>query len=401
MSSSDSAFLAGVEDFLDSCDLTTLPVPSLGASNNSDDLPASNSTAIGLTLEETNSKGKTEKQSPLYEANTLEQKRAKDRKRRSTYRERRRVENETLKQQIGELSAEVVKLQSAKKSVTSTAWELVAKRHSQARQHAEDEQQFLVKAIASRAKTIQDFSKYVDDRLTKLAFSSGATLSKRNRLASASRDIFETYLEELDVLYAQTDSVLARHCLDDSDVSWSDPRREWAEDNAGYFVYTDKHLIPVEFERSRNYMWHVAHLQHRQEDRQHYEGVKDLENTTAFTFRMTKTLNSGRTVSVLQHAVARRYLEADKMVVVWKTFTEGEDMFAGMHADECGWSVSTPSLTTSKPNTLMRTVMRHVPMQFNATSTNEPVAEQFTGLLLTAGSEDATEIGSKLANLLL
>eukprot|EP00644_Phytophthora_capsici_P002618 jgi/Phyca11/105637/e_gw1.11.620.1 len=110
---------------------------------------------------------------------------------------------------------------------------------------------------------------------------------------------------------------------------------------------------------------------------------------------VTKTLNSGRTVSVLQHAVARRYLEADKMVVVWKTFTEGEGMFAGMHADECGWCLSTPSSITSKPSTLMRTVIRHVPMHFDATLAKEPAAGQFTGLLLTAGSEDATEIVTK------
>ncbi|KAL3665650.1 hypothetical protein V7S43_009085 [Phytophthora oleae] len=403
MSSSDAAFLAEVEDFLVSCDLPTFPVPSLGASDGSDELLAANCTAIGPTPvdDATNSKGGRKNTTPLDAATKLERKRANDRKRRSTYRERRQIEKETLKRQIGELSAEVVKLQNAKRSVTSTAWELVAKRHAQARQNAEDEQQFLVKNIASRAKTIQDFSKYVDNYLTKSTFSPGAALNKRTRLQSAGGDIFEMYLGELDVLYAQTDRILTTHGLDDSGVGWSDPRREWVEDNAGYFIYTDKHLLPIEFERACDYVWHVAQLQHRQDDRQHYDGVKNLENTTAFKFRMTKVLNSGRTVSVLLHAVARRYLEADKMVVVWKTFIEGEGMFTGMHADECGWCVSTPSSTTSEPKTLMRTVMRHVPMQFNATSTKEPVAEQFTGLLLTAGSKDATEIGNKLSKLQL
>ncbi|KAK1946663.1 hypothetical protein P3T76_002215 [Phytophthora citrophthora] len=275
----------------------------------------------------------------------------------------------------------------------------VAKRYSQDRQNAEDEQQLLVKIIASKAQTIQDFSKYVDDRLTKLAFRSGMVLSKRTRLQSADRDIFEMLLRELDMQYAQTDGVLAKHSLDD--VSWNDPRRQWVEDSAGYSIYAVKYLAPINFERSRDYMWYVAQLQHRQDDREHYASLKNSENTAAFKFRIATTLNSGRNGSMLLHAVARRYLEADKMVMVWKTFIEGEGMFTGMHADECGWCVLTPTSTTSEPNTLMRTIMRHVPMQFNVTSTKEPVAEQFKDLLLTAGSEDTIEIGNKLSKLQL
>ncbi|KAL3665651.1 hypothetical protein V7S43_009086 [Phytophthora oleae] len=401
MTTPDAVFLDEVEDFLVSFDLPIFPtLHTLTGLDNSDE--SSPSEAVPPKAVDS-SKGRKKSKQTLDPVAKHELEKAKDRKRRSTYRERRRVEKETLKQQVGELSTELAELQKAKEAdryLASSAWEMVANRQLQARVDAEEKQRRLLRAIESRGALIQDFQSIihdVDEKVADVAFK-----HKRIRFEPSDAEFYKAYALELDYFHAQTDDALRMYGMDSIDVSWDQPRRHWKEDGeTGYYMYADKKVLPFDYDLVCRHTWRVAQMQHRQQDREGYGEIGDPDKTAAFKFRVSHRLKSGRTVSVLQRAVVRRYLDNGRSVVVWRSFCEGEGIFHGMHADEAGWCISVPLPNASKPSTLTRTMMRHVPMHFSSKATQEVDANQFTGFVLDTGSEDAFEISSRLEKLLL
>lgn len=278
---------------------------------------------------------------------------------------------------------------------------MVAKRQLQAQVNAEETQRRLLTAIESRAALIHEFQTIIQTRVSHV-HDDATHQHKRIRFEPSDAEFFKAYVKVLDHFYAQTDEVLKTYGLDATDASWDHPRRQWNEDGkAGYYVYTDKYVLPFAFQQVCWFTWLVAQMQHRQEDRERFDGVDDPENTSAFKFRVSTRLNSGRSVSVLERAVIRRYVRDDRLVIVWRLFTEGEGIFTGMHADESGWCVSIPLSGSPVSETLTRTIMRHVPMHFRSKSTQDVAAQQFTGFLLDSGTENAREIGSRMEKLLL
>lgn len=413
MTTRDAAFLEEVKGFLVSFDVPTFPTPhTLADDENSDE--ASPTDAVSTEKEapksmdsRTSSRGKRKKLRQVLDAAAKhELEKAKDRNRRSAYRERRKNEKDTLQQQVGELTTELTGLQKAKeaeRSLASAAWEVVAKRQLQARVDAEEKQRRLIRAVESRAAMIQEFQGFMNDHRTNVDdVDDVATYKhKRIRLEPSDAELYQAYTNELDESFAQTDEALKAYGLD-STAGWDKPRRQWKEDGkTGYYVYLDKHVMLFDFQHICRYTWQAAQLQHRQDDRENFDGIEDPENTSGFKFRVTTRLNSGRTASVLQRVVVRRYVVEDQSVVVWRTFTEGEGMFTGMHADESGWCISIPLPSSRESSTLVRTMVRHVPMHFSTKSTQEPDTKQFTGFVLETGSEDATEITTRLEKLLL
>ncbi|GMF12971.1 unnamed protein product [Phytophthora lilii] len=408
MPSPDAAFLAEVEEFLLDSDL--LPHAQHEAKSHGEMASVLTISSNQQLVDNTTpvAKLRARQKSTLLNVDAtakLELARAKDRKRRSVYRERRRLEKEHLKQQVAELSTQVGELQKTKKSEAAAAWEMIAKRQLHARASAEAEQRRLLSAIGFRAKLIGELHSVVRNRISTNALDRvdpGETAYHRNRMRLEASDVnfLREYMQEIDTYYAQTDKVLRTCDLDSTNVAWSDSRQRWKEGKeTGQFVYVDKYVIPFSFKHTCKVLWRAVQLHHRQEDRQHFYEVGDHENMSAFKLRITKRLHSGRTVSVLQLAVARRYVEADRMVIVWRSFTEGETVFAGMHADECGWCVSTASSNALNPSTLLRTAIRHTPLHFS--SNNEPTVAQFTGFLIDTGMEDTVAIGNRLQKLLL
>ncbi|KAE8877627.1 hypothetical protein PF005_g25819 [Phytophthora fragariae] len=410
----DASFLAEVEDFLVSLDLPTFPtLRSLTSDEIGDEssridavpTPQEAPKSLDSTAAPTNVR-KKKFRSEMDAAAKLEMERAKDRKRRSAYRERRKIEKETLQKQAGELSAELAQLQKAKqakRSLASSAWEMVAKRQLQARLNAEEKQRRLVRAVESQANVIEEFKGFMHERLS-IVDDMGEAIykQKRIRLEPSDAEFYKAFANELDAVHAQTEEMLKAYGLDSADANWDGPRRKWKEEGeSGYYVYADKRVMPFDFKHICKFMWQVAQMDHRQEDREYYDGMENSEDTSALKFRVTTRLNSGRTMSILQRAVSRRYLSNGRSVVVWRSFAEGEGIFSGMHADECGWCVSIPLPSSPESRALMRTMMRHVPMHFSTKSAQEADAKQFTGFDFDTGSEDAIEITSRLEKLLL
>ncbi|EGZ10697.1 hypothetical protein PHYSODRAFT_403496, partial [Phytophthora sojae] len=322
------------------------------------------------------------------------------------YRERQRQEKESLKQQVGKLTVQSKGLQKAKernKSTLSASWESMTKRQLQARLSAEAEQRRFFTAIDSQAALIHELRDFMHELTSKesknLLDGDTRHRHKRVRIEPSDAAFYEAYVQELDAMYAKTDAVLSSCALDTTTAGWDDPKQQWREEGkGGFYMFVDKQIVPFGFKETSDTLWEVGRLLHRQEDRQVYHGIP---NTVAFKFRNTAQLNSSRVVSVLQHVVSRRYDDDGKMVIVWRSFTEGEGLFTGMHADETGWCVTTPLLSSPLPGTLLRVVMRHVPMHFDSASTQGDSSKQFTALMLETGTEDAVQVTNALEKLLL
>ncbi|KAJ8576858.1 hypothetical protein ON010_g2348 [Phytophthora cinnamomi] len=283
----------------------------------------------------------------------------KDRKRRRLCHERQKLERETLKKQIQELSVlleERLRKQTTGElkndggSLLSKTWEAIAKRQMGARRAAEEQHRLLCAAVKSKAGLIQELNAAVNGQLGNLTLTSDqqGEVATQHRPRSLDAEIYAVYIQELQKLYAQTDDVFKQAGHLKAEAIWRRTGRTGGE---------------------------------------RYDGVDDPDNTIAVRFRVTSRLKFGRTVSVMQHAVSRRYEEMNRVVIVWRSFTEGEGFFAGMNSDESGWCVLKPSLAGIEIELCVRDTPTHI-----ATATEEPTVEQFTGFVFSTKSDNYSEI---------
>ncbi|RLN96766.1 hypothetical protein BBJ28_00014670 [Nothophytophthora sp. Chile5] len=424
----DAEFLEEVAEFLDSFDLPAYPAAFLDAEDGllpTEEPFVGSGAAIATAFASDGAvpsgrkKAKTKRLKPKRDvtSSTRELQKAKDRKRRNEYRERQKIERKSLQRQVGELSVELDQVQKAKENEEMEAddlmppilaWKTIANRQLEVRLASETQQRQLQSAVRARAALIQDLSGLVRKRLSgdALVVNRGLDASsfgqKRIRLEPADSAIFEAYLQGLNMAYVQTDEVFRACGMDAKPDDAINTKQTWKPDGQmGCFQSVMKQMMPFDFKQTCQSLWKMAIMQHRQTDREIYYDVGDPETTLALKYRITSRQRSGRIVSVVQRVVARRFEETNRMVTIWRSFTEGEGVFTGMHSDETGWCVAKPSPTPLTGGTVLETCIRHVPMHFQNTATLEPAVEQFTDLVLNSGTEDGTEITGMLEKLLL
>ncbi|ETL78658.1 hypothetical protein F442_21265 [Phytophthora nicotianae P10297] len=394
MTPSDATFLADVEAFLASID-QTLPSLDIG-----EDEPARAEREHDTVEDKAPTKSATSKRwnKKTRVSHTIEEEKAKARVRRSAYVERQKVERETLRREVEKLTHQ---LEKEKTRVTSK-WKMVAAHQHKQRANAEAEHRRLFAEIVAGAALIRELRGFLSRWSQYDSFETNELLHKRSRRETADIEVHRFYVVLLDGLYAQTNAVLRRCGLDAMDEDRVGSKQTWTRNTeTGHFEYADKHIVPFEFEETCHSRWVVAHMLHRQQDRELHHRLEDSEHTVALKFRSTTHLEPGRVVSVVQRFVIRRYQEVGRMVIVWRGSIEGEGMFRDMHAEETGWGVATPFVGTSKAGTMLRTCVRITPMHFNYAPTHVPIAKQFIGLVLDSGVENNSEITNALENLLL
>ncbi|ETI31641.1 hypothetical protein F443_21427 [Phytophthora nicotianae P1569] len=415
MATTDAAFLAEVERFLTSCDHPLITLFEESNRNYVNGKPAFRHEHSSKTP---STDCHREEWRKMDAVSRHELEKAKDRKRRREYREQRRTERHNLQQEIIRLTEELEKIQGAAKTLSTlstSSWKMVAQRQLAARKGAENQQTQLHKAIDMYATVIKEFHCLFHERLQHLNDvsiyqelsiknepASAFSQHKKIRFDSTDTDIFATYIKELDAVYAQTDKTLQTWCLESTEPNWDAPKEIWDKDpDTGYFQFRGKVTVPFDFKDICRSRWQVAHLLHLQDCREIYDAVNDPENTLALKFRRTTRLNSGGIASVQRWLVIRRYEAEGRMVLVWRFFTEGEGIFAGMHADETGWGVATAVEGSSKTGSVLRTCVRNARMHFSNLTAPNNVTEQFGDKLLEWGRENNEEATLGLERLLI
>ncbi|KAL3670909.1 hypothetical protein V7S43_004094 [Phytophthora oleae] len=310
--------------------------------------------------------------------------RLKDRIRRRQTMVRRKCEREALNWEIRELSKQVELLRSRVDADTCSL--ATASRHIQG---LADERRELREEVRKRAVLIHDMRNLLHEKLQETGGSNSA------KLEHSESPLIQQYVRELAGIYQQTTSVFQMCIMNMSPQSSIIQTTRENQEGTEFFQSCGKLLMPFGYYQTRSFLWRLAVLAHRHEDRKAYSDVEDPENTLAVRFRV-KGRYAEHPVSMMIHYVMRRYEEEDRTVLVWRSLSEGEGAFKGMYADETGWCVVYSSSLDA--STVVETCSRIVPMHF---CSDGDLAKQFTAVVLSAVSEDIVHISMNLDKLLL
>ncbi|KAG1692557.1 hypothetical protein DVH05_025309 [Phytophthora capsici] len=331
-------------------------------------------------------------------------------KRRLKYRKKLKNERETLNEQEKTLTEELDRLERVKKkakaveetSVTAPLWKAIASSQMDGRVVAEEQQQRLKKAVSSRAKVLQEINEMMLRRICGTdASNSLREVEKTDAMELEPDDIalFEEYLQDMDEVYKQTDETFRAAGVDENPLESYKVGPQWKRDgDLEYFENLDVTLFPFSFERTSSAMWQAIQHVHRHESRQHYNGVTDPESTIAVKCRIPSPKDNGELVDMLIHVVIKKYVQPDRMVIVWRALTEGDNEFSGMHSDETGWSVIRPHKTEGA---IIQAFTRYFPLAIATTFGDKVRTDQFSKLIVTSGEEDGSEITRMMESLLI
>lgn len=336
-------------------------------------------------------------------------------KRRHRYRVKLKNERQTLQEQEKTLSEEFKTLQRAKKksktiqasTIASPLWKDIASRQMDGRLVAEEQERRLKNAVASRTKVIQEVNGLMRHQLCS---ANGPNLDK---VTKTSTDVelepddvalFEEYLQDMDMVYKQTDEAFGASGVEENPTTSYKVDPIWKQDgDLEYFENLDVSLIPSSFEKTSRAMWQALLHVHSQKDRRHYGSVTDPDDTIAVKCLIPSPTDTNERVDMLIHLVLKRFIEAHRMVIVWRALTEGDAEFSGMHSDEYGWCVVRPinAVGHGVATTVVQTFTRFIPMTIATKFSNKAHADQFAKLVVTSGEEDGSEITRMMASLLI
>ncbi|KAL7688845.1 hypothetical protein Plhal304r1_c018g0065741 [Plasmopara halstedii] len=312
--------------------------------------------------------------------------RTQDASRRNTYRQKQKAHKEALYMQVEELSSQLFALMEAKEAALvsidmtqGTIWKALAIRNKQVRQNAEDQRAKLRAAVDRRARLIQDLGQLVQKRMHEEALEDLVYTAKRLRTETPNKALYEVYLKELDEIYAKTDSIIyATAKLADmktcerSRLFYYPPQP--FSSNSSCHELIGMFTTPYAYEKVRKNLYEMYCLEFR---------LGSLSHDAAITKYRVESLMG----SAIQHCVKRQYNECNRIVIVWRKFTEGEGNFGGMHSDETGWCVVGPSKRNGTLSSVVQFVSRFVPIHLSVASASTNLMKQFADLLVKSNEE--------------
>ncbi|KAG1692545.1 hypothetical protein DVH05_025297 [Phytophthora capsici] len=315
--------------------------------------------------------------------------------RKRKYHQRLRNERESLRQTVNQLS---LQLQQLKQKSGSINWEDFALQQKLQRQSVENEQKKLFATAKMQAMYIGKLCEQLPDRNMASLLIRATTKTASRRPVNHLLD-YKNYcalVQTVNACYVQVDDVMRAFTVNSmrDGVTSSTHCKESGE--VEYFQHLNQFTEPYSYNQTRGTWWKLAKLQHRQQDRQDFNGLGCPEDTVALKFRLVRTLPPGVTVSVLQRYVHQRFMEDSRTVFVWKTQSEGEGLFKGMKSEETGWVCLQPSMEDG--STLVRVCVRQAPLDAGS---SDSIAGQFDKVLQSSVSEDMREISAALDRMLL
>ncbi|KAG7384949.1 hypothetical protein PHYPSEUDO_002095 [Phytophthora pseudosyringae] len=338
--------------------------------------------------------------------------RSRDAIRRKTYREKQKAQRDALHEQVGELSTHLTALTKSKEAAKARAglglaqtavWKALANRNLQARLNAEEQRCRLQAALEKRSTLIRELGVLIRKRISGEPLEDVAYAAKRPRTETPDRALYEAYINELDESYTSADSVLKAAAVytdltscEDTRLYYNPPRS--SSKDADYHELVGSFSTPFAYERVREHLHEVCCM----ELHPGFELVDEPwvpEDTTITKWRVGGPGSN----SLVQHCVMRQFNEGDRTVLVWRKFSEGAGVFAGMHSDETGWSVvrPSPSCENGSVSAVLELVSRFVPISFSTAAASSAVVKQFAGILIKDGEETCQLAIQKLEEMLL
>ncbi|OWY99655.1 hypothetical protein PHMEG_00029313, partial [Phytophthora megakarya] len=241
-------------------------------------------------------------------------------------------------------------------------WKTIALCRQTERQQAENERNKLQSAVETQRFFIQQFRVLLLQQLSQNPIC-GQVVEHCTVEQKKDGVIFRAQMAELDANYSCSDDIFSAN---ETTLMGEKANKEIAtnpDDTVKCIQYRCKYEYPFEFQPARASVWEIFHFYNQQKDREVYTDVTNPDNTYAFKFRVTRQLAKGTTVSLLVRLILRRYTMENQIVIVSRSFTEGEGIFSGMHCNDSAWTRVRPCET----GTTMEMYAKLVPMSFRVT----------------------------------
>ncbi|KAG3091283.1 hypothetical protein PI124_g11215 [Phytophthora idaei] len=230
---------------------------------------------------------------------------------------------------------------------SARVWQRIAQRQARGRDDAEAENRRLKSVLQGQIQLAQKLEQVLHKRPNVSVFRDGEGNSPKKRLCLGAEDpssMYELFLSELDGLYAQLDGVFHQNgmetSVDDSlRKAYVRTRKRSEDQDELYAELQDVNIIPFHFEKASAAMWCAVKRQYSKNRYHSYQGAMEgLDDTIAVKYR-SPCKRRGVDTSLDAIMVMRRYVEKDRLAIVWRSVSRGEDEFSGMYTDETGWSV--------------------------------------------------------------
>ncbi|KAE8972389.1 hypothetical protein PR003_g27582 [Phytophthora rubi] len=323
--------------------------------------------------------------------------------RKKIYHQRLKKEREELRQSVVALSKQLEELQHCDDSgllaVRDSIWRKSANLQRYELRKAQAEQSQLLVAAKTQAAYIKDMCQQLPD------LSGEYTADPRIRIMLRGRNyppfdvsMYRGHVQRVIESYSRVDEVFQGFSTMEERVFNSVQRRE-LDGEVEYLQHLNKFIQPFSFEKTHKALWKLSQLNHRQHDRNDYKGLADPKNAIVIRFRLIQELTTGVLASVLQRHVIHRYEEENRVVLVWKTHSEGEGILSGMHCDATGWTYVQPAL--EEDSTEIGVCIRQVPMQFSISTDGDEISREFRRVLQNYVNEDMLVITRTLDRMLL
>lgn len=260
---------------------------------------------------------------------------------------------------------------SGSRIVSVAAWRHIAQRYRKAREAAESENRRLREQLAEQLKWGDALQSKMMQR-TKQGKSHAATAAALGTVAhplllaedeegitdleleldEVDRAELEMLASGLDAAYSQTEGVFKDHSVGEvalGDTAGSRKTLGSNADEAAVVELRDSRVIPFDFtltiDASWNawVLWHLGGSSRKSVSAQRscsYPDVARPEHTFAVKFRLQTAaaqVDSAASSFLDMKLVLRRYVEQDRMVLVWRGLSAGENELDGLYTDETGW----------------------------------------------------------------
>ncbi|KAJ8574914.1 hypothetical protein ON010_g4297 [Phytophthora cinnamomi] len=306
-------------------------------------------------------------------------------RRRDRYREKMKNERQILQQEERKLSRKLRQLQDAhakakrheKESYTMalSVSRSTAIRQRELRAEAEERQQRLKLAVLRQQEVIRGMSALLQ-QCRGSSPTEAPTLHDDPVLAKSvnGASLYKIFLGELDSLYAQTSAIF------ESEI----PKVVRGDRvDATEITFDVKQLSLA-----------MSSIFLSGTDGIRYDGeIDDPAKTTAMTYRLKHTLESGESATLIIYTVVRRYIEEDRIVFVWRSLSEGQGEFEGLYADKHAWQVIRPSVQgrdgriTQNPVSVLESYARLKYIRLNGKAVTSR-GQRFVKILTMADKED-------------
>ncbi|TYZ64039.1 hypothetical protein PybrP1_011897 [[Pythium] brassicae (nom. inval.)] len=371
-------------------------------------------------------------------------------KTRNLSRERLKSELAFLRRRVGELEEELRVLRPGstltggggaaslvavdRKKAILPVWQRIAERQLESRSKSEAENARLKDLLEGQIKLAKALEQMLRKRPNVSVFSvDGSSPGKRPRLQLDDESVFEMLLDGLEPAYRSLDAVFManglydtcdesiRHAVVKSRRDARGPGGAAAAAGGGsaatgddvYLECVDVFVIPFDLHVSAQAAWRSVTRRYLKENHATCQHFGLPEDTIAAKFHV-KSARHGAGGRLDAKLVMRRYTENERMVLVWRTMSKGENQLSGMYTDETGWCVlkkipasSAAGAAAGAPpaiGTVMQSCVHVVPKRSGAVvheSDAAPDVGVLTKIVIDAYEDDVISINKTMENLLL